>query len=109
MKASFHSCRWAKCPRRLLDFTSRGGSSFPCSPTLRWEEWPQVLRHSETWSSRALTGFAGPRVVQATVKKPLPDGFQTSEFLLEHGFIDRIVPRPELRTEIARIIDYCGT
>jgi acetyl-CoA carboxylase carboxyl transferase subunit beta len=58
---------------------------------------------------RALIGFAGPRVVQATVKKPLPDGFQTSEFLLEHGFIDRIVPRPELRTEIARIIDYCGT
>jgi acetyl-CoA carboxylase carboxyl transferase subunit beta len=57
---------------------------------------------------RALIGFAGPRVVQATVKKALPDGFQTSEFLLAHGFIDRIVPRPQLRTEIARIIDYCG-
>lgn len=58
---------------------------------------------------RALIGFAGPRVVQATVKKPLPEGFQTSEFLLAHGFIDRIVPRPQLRSEIARIIDYCGT
>lgn len=58
---------------------------------------------------RALVGFAGPRVVQATVKKPLPDGFQTSEFLLEHGFIDRIVRRAELRTEIARLIDYCST
>ena len=57
---------------------------------------------------RALIGFAGPRVVQATVKKPLPAGFQTSEFLLAHGFIDRIVPRPQLRSEIARIIDYCG-
>lgn len=57
---------------------------------------------------RALIGFAGPRVVQATVKKPLPEGFQTSEFLLAHGFIDRIVPRPQLRSEIARIIDYCG-
>jgi acetyl-CoA carboxylase carboxyl transferase subunit beta len=57
---------------------------------------------------KALIGFAGPRVVKATVQKPLPPGFQTSEFLLEHGFIDRIVPRPELRTEIARIIDYCG-
>ena len=56
----------------------------------------------------ALIGFAGPRVVKATVKKPLPEGFQTSEFLLEHGFVDRIVPRPELRGEIARIIDYCG-
>ena len=56
---------------------------------------------------RALVGFAGPRVVQATVNKPLPEGFQTSEFLLERGFIDRIVPRPQLRMEIARIIDYC--
>ena len=57
---------------------------------------------------KALIGFAGPRVVQATVKTPLPDGFQTSEFLLEHGFIDRIVHRHHLRSEIARIIDYCG-
>jgi acetyl-CoA carboxylase carboxyl transferase subunit beta len=56
---------------------------------------------------RALVGFAGPRVVQATVKQELPDGFQTSEFLLAHGFVDRIVPRQELRTEIARVIDYC--
>jgi acetyl-CoA carboxylase carboxyl transferase subunit beta len=57
---------------------------------------------------RALIGFAGPRVVEATVKISLPKGFQTSEFLLEHGFIDRIVPRPELGIEIARLIDYCG-
>lgn len=57
---------------------------------------------------KALIGFAGPRVVQATVKRPLPEGFQTSEFLLEHGFVDRIVPRGELRMEIARLIDYCN-
>jgi acetyl-CoA carboxylase carboxyl transferase subunit beta len=56
---------------------------------------------------KALIGFAGPRVVKATVKQPLPENFQTSEFLLEHGFVDRIVPRPELRSEIARLIDYC--
>jgi acetyl-CoA carboxylase carboxyl transferase subunit beta len=56
---------------------------------------------------KALIGFAGPRVVKATVKQPLPEDFQTSEFLLEHGFIDRIVPRPNLRSEIARMIDYC--
>jgi acetyl-CoA carboxylase carboxyl transferase subunit beta len=56
---------------------------------------------------RALIGFAGPRVVTATVKQPLPEGFQTSEFLCAHGFVDRIVERPELRSEIARIIDYC--
>ena len=55
----------------------------------------------------ALVGFAGPRVVQATCKIDLPDGFQTSEFLLKHGFVDRIVHRSQLRTELARIIDYC--
>jgi len=57
---------------------------------------------------KALVGFAGPRVVQSTVKIELPEGFQTSEFLLQHGFIDRIVHRRELRTEIARLTDYCG-
>ncbi len=56
---------------------------------------------------KALIGFAGPRVVKATVHAELPDGFQTSEFLLEHGFVDRIVERPNLRSEVARIIDYC--
>lgn len=57
---------------------------------------------------KALVGFAGPRVVKATVKAELPEGFQTSEFMLAHGFIDRIVSRPQLRTEIARVIDYCA-
>jgi acetyl-CoA carboxylase carboxyl transferase subunit beta len=57
---------------------------------------------------KALIGFAGPRVVQATVNEKLPENFQTSEFLLEYGFVDRIVHRHNLRTEIARIIDYCG-
>lgn len=54
----------------------------------------------------ALVGFAGPRVVEATCKIELPDGFQTSEFLLKHGFIDRITARSELRSELARLIDY---
>jgi acetyl-CoA carboxylase carboxyl transferase subunit beta len=57
---------------------------------------------------RALIGFAGPRTIKATIGIELPDGFQTSEFLLEHGFIDRIVPRDKLKPEIARVIDYCG-
>ena len=56
---------------------------------------------------KAMIGFAGPRVVKSTVQQELPDGFQTSEFLLDHGFVDRIVPRPQLRSEIARLIDYC--
>jgi len=57
---------------------------------------------------RALIGFAGPRVVASTVKISLPKGFQTSEFLLEHGFVDRIVARKDLGIEIARLIDYCA-
>src|SRR5436309_5277400 len=55
----------------------------------------------------ALVGFAGKRTIWNTVRLELPDGFQTSEFLLKHGFVDRIVPRKDLRTELARIIDYC--
>ena len=57
---------------------------------------------------KALIGFAGPRVVQATVGKGLPPGFQTSEFLMEHGFVDRIVPRDQMKREISRLIDFCG-
>ena len=57
---------------------------------------------------RALIGFAGPRTIKATIRIDLPKGFQTSEFLLEHGFIDRIVARKDLKSELARVIDYCG-
>ncbi len=57
---------------------------------------------------RALIGFAGPRTIKATIRIELPKGFQTSEFLLEHGFVDRIVKRSDLKSEIARTIDYCG-
>lgn len=57
---------------------------------------------------KALIGFAGPRTIKATIGIELPEGFQTSEFLLEHGYIDRIVARKNLKSEIARAIDYCG-
>ncbi len=55
----------------------------------------------------ALIGFAGPRTIYETIKVELPKGFQRSEFLLEHGFVDMIVHRKDLRSEIARLIDYC--
>ena len=55
----------------------------------------------------ALIGFAGPRTIAETIKVELPEGFQTAEFLLEHGFLDMIVARQDLRSEIARLIDYC--
>ena len=53
----------------------------------------------------AMVGFAGPRVVQETTKAVLPDGFQTAEFLLEHGLIDRVVERKNLRKELAFLLD----
>jgi len=55
----------------------------------------------------ALIGFAGPRTIAETIKVELPEGFQTAEFMLEHGFVDMIVHRKDLRSEIARLIDYC--
>jgi len=57
---------------------------------------------------KAMIGFAGPRVIANTINAELPEGFQTAEFMLQHGFVDRIVARSDLRREIARIIDYCG-
>ncbi len=57
---------------------------------------------------KALIGFAGPRTIKATIRIELPKGFQTSEFLLEHGYIDRIIARADLKSEVARVIDYCG-
>ena len=53
---------------------------------------------------KALIGFAGPRVIEQTIKQKLPDGFQRSEFLLEHGFIDKIVERKEMKETIAELI-----
>jgi acetyl-CoA carboxylase carboxyl transferase subunit beta len=53
----------------------------------------------------ALIGFAGPRVIEQTIRQKLPEGFQRSEFLLEHGFLDAVVPRKELKSFIASSID----
>jgi acetyl-CoA carboxylase carboxyl transferase subunit beta len=53
----------------------------------------------------ALIGFAGPRVVKETIKRDLPEGFQTAEFVLETGFLDKIVPRKELKKQIAFFLE----
>ncbi len=54
----------------------------------------------------ALIGFAGPRVIEETIKQELPDGFQRSEFLKEHGMVDRVVDRRVLKAEIARVLSH---
>ncbi|MGZ6970102.1 MAG: acetyl-CoA carboxylase, carboxyltransferase subunit beta [Thermoanaerobaculia bacterium] len=53
---------------------------------------------------RALIGFAGPRVIEQTIRQTLPEGFQRSEFLQEHGFVDLVVPRAEMRATVARVL-----
>ncbi len=53
---------------------------------------------------RALIGFAGPRVIEQTIRQKLPDGFQRSEYLLEHGMVDMIVPRAEMKQRLAQIL-----
>jgi len=54
----------------------------------------------------ALIGFAGPRVIEQTIRQKLPEGFQRSEFLLEHGFLDAVVPRAELKAYLVRALDF---
>ena len=53
----------------------------------------------------ALIGFAGPRVIKETIKQELPEGFQSSEFLLDHGFLDFIVPRHELKEKLSDLLE----
>ena len=57
----------------------------------------------------ALIGFAGPRVIEQTIRQKLPPGFQRSEFLLEHGMLDAVVPRKELKAYISRALDFMSS
>jgi acetyl-CoA carboxylase carboxyl transferase subunit beta len=54
----------------------------------------------------ALIGFAGPRVIEQTIRQKLPKGFQTSEFLLEHGFLDAVVHRKDLKAYVSSALDF---
>lgn len=57
----------------------------------------------------ALIGFAGPRVIEQTIRQKLPEGFQRSDFLLKHGMLDAVVPRPQLKQFISKALDFfCG-
>ncbi len=57
---------------------------------------------------KALIGFTGPRVIEQTIRQKLPEGFQRSEFLLEHGLIDMVVNRKNLKDTVYQVIDYLG-
>ena len=57
---------------------------------------------------KALIGFAGPRVIEQTIRQKLPEGFQRSEFLVEHGMLDAIVQRKDLRAKLHQVISLLG-
>jgi acetyl-CoA carboxylase carboxyl transferase subunit beta len=57
---------------------------------------------------KALIGFAGPRVIEQTIKQRLPEGFQRAEFLLDHGMVDQIVKRKNLQATLATLLTHCG-
>jgi acetyl-CoA carboxylase carboxyl transferase subunit beta len=58
---------------------------------------------------KALIGFAGPRVIEQTIRQKLPEGFQRSEFLLEHGMLDLIVDRRDLKSTLSRALSFMDT
>jgi acetyl-CoA carboxylase carboxyl transferase subunit beta len=100
----------AKVSAALARYDSAGGL-YVCvltHPTMGGVAASWALQGDVTLAEpKAMIGFAGARTIASTIRLELPDGFQTSEFLLKHGFVDRIVHRRDLRTEVARLIDYC--
>ena len=100
----------AKISSALARYDSAGGLyiSILTNPTMGGVAASFALQGDITLAEPgALIGFAGKRTIWNTVRIELPEGFQTSEFLLKHGFVDRIISRRDLRTEVAQIIDYC--
>jgi acetyl-CoA carboxylase carboxyl transferase subunit beta len=100
----------AKVSAALARYDSAGGL-YVCiltNPTMGGVAASWALQGDITLAEpKAMIGFAGRRVISNTVRVELPENFQTSEFLLKHGFVDRVVHRKDLRTEVARIVDYC--
>jgi acetyl-CoA carboxylase carboxyl transferase subunit beta len=106
----FSLMQMGKVSGALARFDASGGMylSILTNPTMGGVAASFALQGDITFAEPgALIGFAGKRTIWNTVRLELPEGFQTSEFLLQHGFIDRIVHRKDLRTEVAKTIDFC--
>ena len=111
MESGFSLMQMAKTAAALARFDDRGGLfiSVLTDPTTGGVTASfAMLGDIILAETKALIGFAGPRVIQQTIKQSLPEGFQRAEFLRDCGFVDRVVPRSELRSEISSIIDYAG-
>ena len=107
MEAAFSLMQMAKTSAKLSLLAKEGIPylSFMTDPTTGGVTASFAMLGDINFSEpKALIGFAGPRVIKETIKKDLPEGFQTSEFLLEHGFLDFIVDRADLKDKIAELL-----
>ena len=111
MEAGFSLMQMAKTSAKLSTLAKAGVPyfSFMTDPTTGGVTASFAMLGDINFAEpEALIGFAGPRVIEQTIGQSLPEGFQTSEFVRDSGFVDRIVHRRDLRSEIGRIIDYAG-
>ena len=111
MESGFSLMQMAKTSAALAKFDEQGGLfiSVLTDPTTGGVTASFAMLGDVILAEpKALIGFAGPRVIKETIRQELPEGFQRAEFLQQCGFVDRVVPRSELRSEISRIIDYAG-
>jgi acetyl-CoA carboxylase carboxyl transferase subunit beta len=109
MEAAFSLMQMAKTSAKLTQLSAAGLPyiSFLTDPTTGGVTASfAMLGDLNIAEPGALIGFAGPRVVKETIGKDLPKGFQTSEFVLEHGFLDIIVKRTELKSRLGQLLAF---
>lgn len=109
MESAFSLMQMAKTSARLARMSKAGVPyfSFMTDPTTGGVTASFAMLGDLNFAEpNALIGFAGPRVIKETIKKDLPEGFQTSEFLLEHGFLDFIVDRADLKEKIGDLLHF---
>jgi len=108
MEGAFSLMQMAKTAARLIRLSERKLPfiSLMTDPTMGGISASfAMLGDINVSEPKALIGFAGPRVIRDTIKRDLPEGFQRAEFLLEHGFVDLIVHRKELKSRMASLLD----
>lgn len=109
MESAFSLMQMAKTSAKLSQLAKAGVPffSFLTDPTTGGVTASFAMLGDVNFAEpKALIGFAGPRVIKETIKKDLPEGFQTAEFLLEHGFLDFIVDRSELKERISDLLYF---
>ena len=107
MESAFSLMQMAKTSVKLAQLSRNGIPyfSFMTDPTTGGVTASYAMLGDINFAEpEALIGFAGPRVIRETIKKDLPEGFQTSEFLLDHGFLDFIVHRKELKAKLETLL-----